>query len=136
VTTRRPVRSGRDSRRLDPLASLELNIDAQRAAHAAILALAHDLAGGLAAHRRRGYELAGVVPRTWTHLIAEAAGQPIDPATPAPLPWREYPAQRTSLAASEQMTASRWGRAASVAPTGAHPSSPAATWDVQPWRPR
>jgi hypothetical protein len=31
VTTRRPVRSGRDSHRLDPLANLELNIDAQRA---------------------------------------------------------------------------------------------------------
>jgi acetoin utilization protein AcuC len=54
-----------------------------------------------------GYELAGVVPRTWTHLIAEAAGQPIDPATPTPLPWREYPAQRISLAAPEQMNASR-----------------------------
>jgi acetoin utilization protein AcuC len=35
-----------DTRRLDPLARLELCIDAQRAARAAIHALAHDLAGG------------------------------------------------------------------------------------------
>jgi acetoin utilization protein AcuC len=37
---------GADTHRRDPLAQLELSIDAQRAAHAAIHALAHDLAGG------------------------------------------------------------------------------------------
>jgi acetoin utilization protein AcuC len=51
-----------------------------------------------------GYELVQVVPRTWTHLIAEAAGQPINSATPTPLTWREYVAHRTGLAAPEQMT--------------------------------
>jgi len=44
------------------------------------------------------------VPRTWTHLIAEAAGQPIDPGTPTPAAWRDYVARRTGLAAPEQMT--------------------------------
>jgi len=96
---------GCDSHRLDPLANLELSIDAQRAAHAAIHALAHDLAGGRwLLTGGGGYDLVSVVPRTWTHLIAEAAGQPIDPATPTPLPWREYAAQRTGLAAPGQMT--------------------------------
>jgi acetoin utilization protein AcuC len=96
---------GCDSHRLDPLANLELSIDAQRAAHAAIHALAHDLAGGRwLLTGGGGYELVRVVPRTWTHLIAEAAGRPIDPATPTPLPWREYVAYRTGLAAPEQMT--------------------------------
>jgi acetoin utilization protein AcuC len=37
---------GADTHRLDPLAHLEVSIDAQRAAHAAIHALAHNLAGG------------------------------------------------------------------------------------------
>ena len=96
---------GCDSHRLDPLANLELSIDAQRAAHAALHALAHDLAGGRwLLTGGGGYELVQVVPRTWTHLIAEAAGQPISPATPTPLMWREYVAQRTGLAAPEQMT--------------------------------
>ena len=96
---------GCDTHRLDPLANLELSIDAQRAAHAAIHALAHDLAGGRwLLTGGGGYELVSVVPRTWTHLLAEAAGQPIDPGTPTPLPWREYVARRTGLAAPEHMT--------------------------------
>jgi acetoin utilization protein AcuC len=96
---------GCDSHRLDPLANLELSIDAQRAAHAAIHALAHDLAGGRWLFTGGGgYELVQVVPRTWTHLIAEAAGQPIDPGTQTPAPWREYVARRTGLPAPEQMT--------------------------------
>ncbi len=45
-----------------------------------------------------------MVPRTWTHLLTEAAGQPIDPGTHTPAPWREYVAQRTGLPAPEKMT--------------------------------
>jgi acetoin utilization deacetylase AcuC-like enzyme len=37
---------GCDTHRLDPLAHLELPVDGQRAAHAAIHALAHETAGG------------------------------------------------------------------------------------------
>ena len=96
---------GCDTHRLDPLARLELSIDAQRAAHAAIHALAHDLAGGRwLLTGGGGYELVQVVPRTWTHLLAEAAGQPIDPGMPTPSRWREYVERRTGLTAPEQMT--------------------------------
>ena len=96
---------GCDTHRLDPLASLELSIDGQRAAHAAIHALAHDVASGRwLLTGGGGYDLVHVVPRTWTHLLAEAAGQPIDPGAPTPAPWREYVAGRTGLFAPEQMT--------------------------------
>ena len=50
------------------------------------------------------YDLAHVVPRTWTHLLAEAAGQPIDPATQTPAAWREYVARRTGPTAPGHMT--------------------------------
>jgi acetoin utilization protein AcuC len=96
---------GCDTHRLDPLANLELSIDGQRAAHAAIHALAHDVAGGRwLLTGGGGYELVQVVPRTWAHLVAEAAGRPIDPGTPTPIPWREYVTRRTGLSAPEQMT--------------------------------
>ena len=45
-----------------------------------------------------------MVPRTWTHLLAEAAGQPVDPATATPAGWREYVKQRTGQDGPEQMT--------------------------------
>jgi acetoin utilization deacetylase AcuC-like enzyme len=67
---------GAGTHRLDPLAGLELSIDAQRAAHAAIHALAHDHADGRwLLTGGGGYDLVNVVPRTWTHLLAEAAGR-------------------------------------------------------------
>ena len=69
---------GADTHRLDPLAHLEISINAQRAAHAAIHALAHDhargrwlLTGG------GGYDLVHVVPRTWTHLRGARAWLPL-----------------------------------------------------------
>jgi len=46
-----------------------------------------------------GYEPVHVVPRTWTLLFAEAAGQPIDPGTPTPASWRDYVARRTGMTA-------------------------------------
>jgi acetoin utilization protein AcuC len=96
---------GCDTHRLDPLADLMLTIDGQRAAHAAIHQLAHSCAGGrwlLAGGG--GYELVQVVPRTWTHLLAEAAGVPVDPLTPTPAAWRDYVRQRTGRAAPDRMT--------------------------------
>jgi acetoin utilization protein AcuC len=90
---------------MDPLANLRLTVDGQRAAHAAIHRLAHETAGGRwLLTGGGGYELVQVVPRTWTHLLAEAAGQPIDPATPTPDEWRAYTKQRTGRDAPEQMT--------------------------------
>jgi len=71
---------GCDTQWLDPLAGLRLSIDAQRAASAAIHELAHQAAGGRwLLTGGGGYELLQVVPRTWAHLLAEAAGHPIDP---------------------------------------------------------
>jgi acetoin utilization protein AcuC len=96
---------GCDTHWLDPLANLELTIDGQRAAHAAIHRLAHEMAHGRwLLTGGGGYELVQVVPRTWTHLLAEAAGQPIDPAAPTPGAWREYVERRTGRNPPEQMT--------------------------------
>ena len=76
---------GCDSHRDDPLANLELSIDGQRAAHAAIHALAHEVCGGRwLLTGGGGYEHVHVVPRTWTHLLFEAAGAPLDPAARHP----------------------------------------------------
>jgi acetoin utilization protein AcuC len=81
---------GCDTHWLDPLADLRLSIDAQRVANAAIHQLAHEVAGGhWLLTGEGGYELLQVVPRTWTHLLAEAAGCPIDPGVRIPAPWRE-----------------------------------------------
>src|SRR5208282_3305960 len=76
---------GCDTHRLDPLADLELSIDAQRVAHAMIHQLAHQMAGGRwLLTGGGGYAPLQVVARTWTHLLAEAAGCPIDPRARIP----------------------------------------------------
>ena len=96
---------GCDSHRDDPLTNLELSIDGQRAAHAAIHALAHEVSGGRwLLTGGGGYEHIHVVPRTWTHLLFEAAGAPLDPAAATPEPWRRYVSWTTSQTAPERMT--------------------------------
>jgi acetoin utilization protein AcuC len=96
---------GCDSHRLDPLAHLELSLDAQRQAQVVLHDLAHEVTGGRwLLTGGGGYELVQVVPRCWTHLLAQAAGTPIDPATPTPEPWREYVRGRTGSSAPENMT--------------------------------
>jgi acetoin utilization protein AcuC len=96
---------GCDTHWSDPLANLELTIDAQRAAHAAIHRLAHETAGGhWLLTGGGGYELVQVVPRTWTHLLAEAAGRPIGPDTTTPQAWRDYVRTRTGRDAPGLMT--------------------------------
>jgi acetoin utilization protein AcuC len=96
---------GCDSHWLDPLANLQLTIDAQRSAHAAIHGLAHETAGGRwLLTGGGGYELVQVVPRTWTHLLAEATGRPIDPATATSPQWRDFVRRRTGQTAPELMT--------------------------------
>ena len=96
---------GCDTHRLDPLANLRLSVDGQRAAHAAIHALAHETADGRwLLTGGGGYALVQVVPRTWTHLLAEAAGRPVDPAAETPAAWREYAARRTGQEAPRSMT--------------------------------
>ena len=102
---------GCDTHWMDPLANLELTIDAQRAAHAAIHKLAHETAGGRwLVTGGGGYEVVQVVPRTWAHLLAEVTGRPLDPAIPTPPSWRDYVARRTRAAAPEFMTEQASGR--------------------------
>ena len=96
---------GCDTHWSDPLANLEISVDAQRAVHAAIHRLAHEFADGRwLLTGGGGYQLVQVVPRTWTHLLAEASGRPIDPATPTPALWREYVEWAASQPAPELMT--------------------------------
>ena len=52
--------------------------------------LAHELCDGRwLATGGGGYALVQVVPRVWTHLLAIAAGTPVDPAMQTPARWRE-----------------------------------------------
>jgi acetoin utilization protein AcuC len=96
---------GCDSHRLDPLAHLELSVDAQRRAAVMVHELAHEVAAGKWLFTGGGgYELVQVVPRTWTHLLAEAAGEPVDPALPVPARWRELARMRTGEQAPSRMT--------------------------------
>ena len=99
---------GCDTHALDPLANLLVSVDGQRAAHAALHALAHEVSGGRwLATGGGGYELVRVVPRTWTHLLAEAAGAPIDPDLETPEDWRELALRRTGTHAPIRMTDGR-----------------------------
>ncbi len=81
---------GCDSHHEDPLADLALTIDGQRAAYRAVHDLAHELCDGRwLVLGGGGYGLVRCVPRTWTHLLAEAVGQRVDPQTEIPEQWRE-----------------------------------------------
>src|SRR5262249_35514095 len=76
--------------------------------------LAHETAGGQwVLTGGGGYELVHVVPRTWTHLLAEAAGRPLDPAVATPGSWREFARARTGARPPETVTG---GAAASFSP--------------------
>lgn len=81
---------GCDTHREDPLADLALTVDGQRASYLALHALAHELCDGRwVAFGGGGYALVGCVPRAWTHLLAIAAGRPVEPDTPVPPEWGE-----------------------------------------------
>jgi acetoin utilization protein AcuC len=80
---------GCDTHHEDPLANLELTVDGQRAAIAELHALAHEVADGKwLAFGGGGYGLVRCVPRTWTHLLAEATGRPVSPDTAVPQGWK------------------------------------------------
>jgi acetoin utilization protein AcuC len=101
---------GCDSHFLDPLAHLTLSVDAQRASYAALHGMAHRFAGGRwVATGGGGYEVVDVVPRAWTHLLAEAAGRPLDPATPTPAEWRQHVVASLGRQPPQRMTDGRDG---------------------------
>ena len=82
---------GCDTHHEDPLANMELTIDGQRRAIQDLHRLAHEVAGGRwVACGGGGYGVVRCVPRTWTNLLAEAAGAPVDPATEIPAEWTAH----------------------------------------------
>ena len=89
----------------DPLAHLSLTVDGQRSSYEAIHRLAHRHAGGRwIAVGGGGYEWVDVVPRAWTHLIAEAAGVPIAPETATPDAFRAFVAESMGRPGPARMT--------------------------------
>jgi acetoin utilization protein AcuC len=96
---------GCDSHRLDPLAHLNLSVDAHRHSYAVLHELAHEVAHGRwIALGGGGYEIVWVVPRSWTHLLAEITGAPLDPQTSTPPRWRDLARQQTGLPGPESLT--------------------------------
>jgi acetoin utilization protein AcuC len=96
---------GCDGHRLDPLAHLSLSVDGQRQAAVLMHELAHELCDGRwIATGGGGYALVQVVPRTWTHLLAVAAGAPVAPETATPAPWRELARSLVGETAPPTMT--------------------------------
>ncbi|MGK4581476.1 acetoin utilization protein AcuC [Kitasatospora sp. HPMI-4] len=96
---------GADTHVEDPLAHLAVTVDAQRMIAESVHELAHRYADGRwIATGGGGYAVVDVVPRTWTHLVATAAGHPIDPATETPGDWRAEVYRRTRQQAPLRMT--------------------------------
>jgi acetoin utilization protein AcuC len=125
---------GCDSHRLDPLAHLELSVDAQRRAALIVHDLAHEVAGGRwLLTGGGGYELVQVVPRSWTHLLAVAAGSPVDPGLAVPASWRSLATDRAGEDAPAQMTD---GASAEYVPaaSGIDPRDPVDSAIVNTWR--
>ncbi|WP_344667623.1 acetoin utilization protein AcuC [Catenulispora yoronensis] len=96
---------GCDTHTADPLADLHLTVDGQRAVVERLHRLAHEHAAGKwVATGGGGYALVDVVPRIWTHLLAEAAHHPIAPDTPTPEQWRDRVRELTGQHAPITMT--------------------------------
>ncbi|MEE1931477.1 acetoin utilization protein AcuC [Streptomyces sp. TRM 70351] len=99
---------GADTHIEDPLAHLAVTVDAQRAAASALHDWAHAYADGRwLALGGGGYAVVDVVPRSWTHLVAIAAGAPIDPASEVPEEWRQQVYARTRQPGPRRMTDGR-----------------------------
>lgn len=80
---------GCDAHVEDPIANLDVSVDAERLASSWLHDLAHEVADGRwLALGGGGYAVVDVVPRAWTHLLAIATHHPLDPATRMPDDWR------------------------------------------------
>ncbi|MWA12731.1 acetoin utilization protein AcuC [Streptomyces sp. BA2] len=100
---------GADTHFEDPLAHLAVSLDAQRAVQVACHELAHSYADGRwVALGGGGYAVVDVVPRSWTHLTAIAAGREILPSADVPEAWRQEVFARTRQLAPGRMTDGRW----------------------------
>lgn len=100
---------GADTHFEDPLAHLAVSVDAQRAVQVACHELAHSYAAGRwVALGGGGYAVVDVVPRSWTHLVAVAAGREIEPSAEVPEGWRREVFARTRMLGPGRMTDGRW----------------------------
>ncbi|MCP8709608.1 acetoin utilization protein AcuC [Streptomyces sp. AC04842] len=100
---------GADTHFEDPLAHLAVSLDAQRAVQVACHDLAHEHAEGRwVALGGGGYAVIEVVPRSWSHLVAIAAGRPVEPTELVPDEWRRQVYARTRQPAPHRMTDGRW----------------------------
>lgn len=96
---------GCDTHRLDPLATLRVSVDAQRAVAEQLHDLAHELCEGRwVALGGGGYATLDVVPRSWAHLLGVAGHRPVDPATPLPQVWLDAVRLRFGRDAVAEMT--------------------------------
>jgi acetoin utilization protein AcuC len=99
------TQQGCDTHLSDPLAHMSLTVDGQRTVYQRLHALAHEVSEGRwVLTGGGGYELVQVVPRAWTHLLAEASGRSIDPRTACPEEWRDFARTRTGEIAPKLMT--------------------------------
>src|SRR5690625_182267 len=81
---------GCDAHYRDPLAQLEVSVDAQRIAAELIRTWAQEYANNRwVAVGGGGYDIASTVPRVWANLVAIASDQDVDPDTDLPHQWRE-----------------------------------------------
>jgi acetoin utilization protein AcuC len=116
---------GCDTHRLDPLAHLELSVDAQRAGAVLMHDLAHSVAGGRWVFTGGGgYQRVQVVPRIWTHLLAVAAGVPVDASAAVPESWRSLATTLTGESAPTVMTDGADASFMPVAESGIDPAEP------------
>ena len=96
---------GCDSHRLDPLATLAITVDAHRLSYATLHALAHEVTQGRwIALGGGGYSTVQVVPRSWTHLLAEITGAGLDTGMATPAAWRDLVRRQTGRSAPEVFT--------------------------------
>lgn len=115
---------GCDSHALDPLAHLMLTVDGQRMAAEALHRLAHEHAEGRwVLFGGGGYAVVDVVPRIWTHVLAQAAHRPIPPDAEAPESWRQFAADRSGQLAPRSMSDGHQPQARAWA-TGFDPADP------------
>ncbi|WP_431042906.1 acetoin utilization protein AcuC [Streptomyces sp. P1-3] len=113
---------GADTHFEDPLAHLAVSVDAQRAVAESCHDLAHQYADGRwVALGGGGYAVVEVVPRTWTHLVAIAAGRPVAPESEVPQEWRQEVYRRTRQMAPLRMTDGRQPRWRDFAESGYDP---------------
>ena len=97
---------GCDTHVLDPLAHLAMSVDGQRTAYGLLHALAHEhCAGRWVVLGGGGYEIVQVVPRSWTHALAEVTGAPLTGETPED--WREWARGRSGEHAPTQLSDGR-----------------------------